>query len=229
MRKAIIGAALLLLGVSTVAVAAVPDGNGVIPACRNTRDGGLRVIDTAAGQKCSKGETPLNWNQTGPAGPPGASLVLIDAAGRTVGPYLGGASVGIPEVFYAGYLWHVSATDGQFRGAKTLHTMWWTSTDCTGQPYIRLAGPGGVDGNSWWTHADVDYALTQATLAWGSEAYVPTWPAVDLRQLNSWRSDATDVCNMNVGGVTDYSGPYVPLTKVATPAPVPAPLSLGMQ
>jgi len=229
-RKAIIGAtALVVLGVSAgAAVAAIPDTDGVIHACRNTRDGTLRAVDTAAGQKCGKNEQSLNWNQTGPAGPAGASLVLIDAAGNPVGPYLGGASEGIPEVFYAGYLWHVSATDGRFRGAKTMQNsnLWWTSTDCTGQPYVRLVGWGGVDGTWWWGRPDVDYALTQATLDWGSEVYVPTWPAANVRPY-SFRSGPTDICN-DVG-TSNYSGPYVPLTRVAVPAPVPAPLRLGMQ
>jgi hypothetical protein len=69
------------------AVAAVPDGTG-IHACVRTGAGGLpdtsaanlTVIDPAAGQSCTIPGTPgvppttqipLNWNVTGPQGPPG--------------------------------------------------------------------------------------------------------------------------------------------------------------
>jgi hypothetical protein len=51
------------------------------------KGGTLRVIDTDAGQTCAKGESGLNWNQTGPQGPAGQqgpagiSGYLIDSDG----------------------------------------------------------------------------------------------------------------------------------------------------
>jgi type VI protein secretion system component Hcp len=89
-----IGAALSAAAVgagAAVAVASVPDGNGVIHACvsvTTAADGttvprlgapNLMVIDPGAGQQCtpakgtSPGQTALSWNITGPAGPPGAT------------------------------------------------------------------------------------------------------------------------------------------------------------
>jgi hypothetical protein len=62
-------AALLVLG--GVALAAIPSSDGTIYACV-TKDGGLRLIDFEAGQRCDKTkETLLKWNQQGPQGPSG--------------------------------------------------------------------------------------------------------------------------------------------------------------
>jgi hypothetical protein len=64
-------AAALVLGGTAVAVASIPDAQGVIHGCRNTKTGALRAIDTDVGQTCGKDEAALNWNQTGPQGPAG--------------------------------------------------------------------------------------------------------------------------------------------------------------
>lgn len=50
----------------------MPDPVGVIHGCFKRTDGSLRVIDTATGQTCLNGYTPLSWSQTGPQGPSGA-------------------------------------------------------------------------------------------------------------------------------------------------------------
>lgn len=73
-----------VLGVAAaVAVAAIPDSNGVIHACYQTNTAGqpvaapnLRIIDPAS-QSCSSvagagpAEREIDWNQSGPAGPTG--------------------------------------------------------------------------------------------------------------------------------------------------------------
>jgi hypothetical protein len=54
--------------------AAIPSAGGVITACYNANSnpsGAMRVIDSEAGQKCSKNERTLSFNQTGPRGPAG--------------------------------------------------------------------------------------------------------------------------------------------------------------
>jgi hypothetical protein len=73
LRKTLILSAALLtvVGAAVAATAAIPDANGVIHGCRNTKTGALRVIDTDKGQTCSKDEAALTWNQTGPQGPAG--------------------------------------------------------------------------------------------------------------------------------------------------------------
>jgi hypothetical protein len=66
MRRTVILAAAAVVIVLTVAVAAVasiPDNRGVIHGCRDIKTGALRVIDTDAGQTCTKNEAPLNWSQ----------------------------------------------------------------------------------------------------------------------------------------------------------------------
>jgi hypothetical protein len=54
-----------------VAWASIPDSNGVIHGCYLKRDGAVRVIDSEAGQRCTRQETRIDWNETGPAGPAG--------------------------------------------------------------------------------------------------------------------------------------------------------------
>ncbi len=73
MRKILIGLVVgLLLGSATMAVASIPDAQGVISACRNKSSGAVRLIDTALKQTCTKTEAAISWNRTGPAGPVGA-------------------------------------------------------------------------------------------------------------------------------------------------------------
>ncbi len=57
-----------------VAWAAIPDGDGVISGCYGKVGGVLRVIDTSRNERCLNGlEVPINWNQKGLRGDPGAN------------------------------------------------------------------------------------------------------------------------------------------------------------
>jgi hypothetical protein len=72
-RWAFSGALVIVLAaVGGVALASIPDANGVIHACRKNSTGEIRVIDSAT-QTCPSGTVPLNWSQTGPQGPAGAT------------------------------------------------------------------------------------------------------------------------------------------------------------
>lgn len=75
-----VAVAALVVAVGGAAVAAIPDGSGVIHGCYKTSNGALSVIDPAKGERCKSGEVALNWNEqgepgdvgpTGPAGPKG--------------------------------------------------------------------------------------------------------------------------------------------------------------
>lgn len=67
-----VGAGVAVVLVAGLALATVPDSAHVIHGCYNPKQANkLRVIDTDKGQKCTAAEKPLNWNQTGPPGPPG--------------------------------------------------------------------------------------------------------------------------------------------------------------
>ena len=75
--KILVTFAIAAVGLAGVALAAIPDRNGVIHACRKVDGGALRVVAKASA--CRSGERALAWNQrgaqgpTGPAGPTGAT------------------------------------------------------------------------------------------------------------------------------------------------------------
>jgi hypothetical protein len=65
-------AAVVAIVVGGVAAASIPDsGTGVITGCYQRSTGRLRVIDAEAGDRCSRTESPITWNQSGPQGEPG--------------------------------------------------------------------------------------------------------------------------------------------------------------
>jgi hypothetical protein len=59
-----------------VAIASIPDANGVVHACRRIDGGRLRAVVSAS--RCRKGERPLKWNVRGPRGEPGPALASFD-------------------------------------------------------------------------------------------------------------------------------------------------------
>jgi len=64
-----------------VSLATIPDSNGTIHGCYKSQGNSmskLNVIDTDAGQTCSKGSTELDWSQTGPRGPSNAYEAHVD-------------------------------------------------------------------------------------------------------------------------------------------------------
>jgi len=75
--KILVTLAIAAVGLAGVALAAIPDRNGVIHACRKVDGGALRVVAKASA--CRSGERALAWNQrgapgpTGPTGPTGAT------------------------------------------------------------------------------------------------------------------------------------------------------------
>jgi hypothetical protein len=71
--KILVALAIASVALAGAAVAAIPDGDGVIHGCRKVDGGALRVVARASA--CRSNERPLAWNQTGargPAGPAGA-------------------------------------------------------------------------------------------------------------------------------------------------------------
>jgi len=61
----------VVLAVGGVAMASIPNSDGVIDGCYNSGTGALRVIDTSS-QQCSFKETAISWNQQGQQGLPGS-------------------------------------------------------------------------------------------------------------------------------------------------------------
>jgi hypothetical protein len=67
--KILVALAIAAMAVAGAALAAIPDGNGVIHACRKVDGGALRVVAKASA--CRSGERALAWNQRGARGPAG--------------------------------------------------------------------------------------------------------------------------------------------------------------
>ncbi|MFN8223843.1 MAG: hypothetical protein U0R50_11440 [Gaiellales bacterium] len=67
---AALGALAATVVASGVALATIPGPDGTIQGCRKS-GGVLRVIDPSKGEKCSKLEVPISWNQQGVKGDQG--------------------------------------------------------------------------------------------------------------------------------------------------------------
>ena len=71
-KKLVVGlVAIVAVAAGTTAFAAIPDGNGVIHGCYDTKTGALRVIDTPTNGfslSCAPREDGLTWSQQGPKG-----------------------------------------------------------------------------------------------------------------------------------------------------------------
>lgn len=60
----------LVLATGGFAMAAIPDGNGVINGCYKKKKGTLRLVSSS--KKCKKSERAISWNQKGQPGAAGA-------------------------------------------------------------------------------------------------------------------------------------------------------------
>jgi hypothetical protein len=83
-----------------VAVAAIPDGQGIIHGCCRKPNGTLGVIDKAKGQHCVTGERAIGWNERGrrgrrgPRGLQGPQGIQGEPGDSTLGlDYLAASSV----------------------------------------------------------------------------------------------------------------------------------------
>jgi hypothetical protein len=153
MRRMILAAFTgLVLGLTSVAVASIPDSNGVIHACRDTRNGALRAIDTEAGQQCGKNETPLTWNQTGPQGPGGISgYQIVTASFAWPG---GSGSIG-------------GTLEAQCPSGKKVLGGGWNSRELD-VPNLRVHWSYPDASNNWWS---IRYSVVDATAAFTLTTY----------------------------------------------------------
>jgi hypothetical protein len=86
-------AGLVMVGGTAFAVSSsIPDSAGVIHGCYDS-GGNMKVIDTSVTASCPKGYSPLDWNQSGPAGTAG-SPGLAGPPGQTgpAGPSTAGTA-----------------------------------------------------------------------------------------------------------------------------------------
>jgi hypothetical protein len=125
--RALIAVAVVLglLALGGIAWASIPGPDGVIHGCYKTSNpakGSVIVIDHTA--SCPSGFAPLNWNQTGPAGPQGPPGSVAAIGWETVQEETGtsGGVVGTSPDCGSGKFavsggWQFKADDGSSRGA----------------------------------------------------------------------------------------------------------------
>lgn len=121
-----------------------------IYGCVRKAGGYLRIVDRPS--RCRASETPISFNQEGPPGPkgdagapgirgaqglPGASLLLLDAAGNQLCVLADfdttyGTRCFVPEVGRFVFFSVSNAT-------PEYSTIFFTTADCTGQPYMYEA------------------------------------------------------------------------------------------
>jgi hypothetical protein len=120
-----------------IAYAAIPDGSGVFSACVQKSNGGIRLVDPAAGS-CQPNEKQVQWSSSGPAGPQGPQ--------GAVGP-AGPAGPQGPSGGLAGYeIVHTADTydvpDGFSEGVHTSESL------CpSGKVPVGGGGDGSISGH----------------------------------------------------------------------------------
>jgi hypothetical protein len=115
------------------------------------RSGSLRIV--AAGTPCTKGETPLAWNQTGPPGPEGPkgepgqrgpSLMVLDVNDTPIGLFytrFSGDTYDHVVLEPQGRPVAVLINTEGFPQVDSQIPMYYTSADCSGEPYTRMPFP----------------------------------------------------------------------------------------
>jgi hypothetical protein len=138
----VIGCALAV----SFAYASIPDGNGVINACRDTRYGYVRIIDTATTPSCASGEAAVSWSQNGSAGVTGLQRFSSDAA-FTVPP---GVTRVLAELVGGGGGGGVASgcTGGGGGGAGALHALLAVTPGTVLNMTIGLGGVAGAAGGT---------------------------------------------------------------------------------
>jgi hypothetical protein len=105
----------LLVATGSIALAAIPGGDGTITACAHKRSGALRLIDTAKTKRCKSSERRVAWNQRGPAGANGAAGATgargpAGASGTSGAAGANGSGGGTADVYTK------SESDGRYLG-----------------------------------------------------------------------------------------------------------------
>lgn len=122
-------------GASTaIVLAAIPDGDGIIHACRLNLTGAVRIIDSAS-QNCSGLETAINWSQGGGGG------TIHDADGQVIGNILDSRDgSGSPLVVYNSALNRIVSVNysddaAHYAIVNAGNSVYFASDDCTGTAY----------------------------------------------------------------------------------------------
>jgi hypothetical protein len=144
-----------------LAWATIPSNDGTINACYGNLTGFVRIIDSAS-DKCRPWETPISWNQTGPAGPPGKGLVTM--------AWSDWVSVPAGEIRFASAV----CPRGSVALGSAYHAEKWedkvvvSESDPIGHPdgrsgwYLKVVNLGGTDANF------IMRAICYYNVSWGA-------------------------------------------------------------
>lgn len=157
-----LGLVAVVLIFSVIAIPnAFAQGN-IIRSCVKTGNGDVRIIGPT--EACKRNESLLTWDSR--AGDRGRGLLVVDSLGQVVGALVFpgtnqfASTAGLPMVAFAVNGTHVSLRvtrnflcggDNQFSALGCSGIVFYTTPDCTGQPYLWPFGPSGVPGDLFGT------------------------------------------------------------------------------
>lgn len=203
-KSMVVGAVVGTVVAGGIAVAAIPDANGVYSACMN-QDRTIKMINYAAGQRCTSTQKLLTWNQkgqTGARGPAGADGVdatrtvyvrdkLEDLRYFDAGQTLQVASFDPPDGLY---LWNVSVT------VMPLEVGASGRVDCTfswmpqSSGYNVVRGQAEVNNRSATVYMST---LANASFVEGPETISCTASGTTI-QIDQWRVTAQPIDDVNL-------------------------------
>ena len=116
--------------------------NNTVFACVKKSDGAVRIVGPSG--HCKKSESPMQWSITGPQGPTGptgpqgpGALLLVDAAGHTIGTYDVGAEWAI--ILVGNVRVGIAADSSGFQPSRIY--FYHDSADCSGPRYLSDPDP----------------------------------------------------------------------------------------
>jgi hypothetical protein len=200
--------ATIVGGVTTaVVMAAIPDSDGVIHACRTTLTGGVRIIDSAS-QSCNGLlETGVNWSQGG------GGATLHDANGQILGntmdvPDGHGSAFTVYSSTLGRFIAIVYSDAGYYVVDSPGITPYYQSDDCTGAAYTYNDPHEGIKTNLIRTN-DSSYATVQNNT---------TPQSLNMSSIRQYDL-STDTFNCN--DITDAVDSFYSLTTASLPFTMP--------
>ena len=164
---------------------------GVIQACKNRGNGGLRVVaDNQA--DCHANETPISWNGVGPPGADGTSPTVTALAPGD--PHCGAGGAAITDAAgTTAYVCNGASFTGTFTSPNGSFTL---QVDDNG---IRLGGPG----NQTLTISGTEIRLKGQSLQLEAQLGARLQAGANLDLLSSGQA------SLHAGGTLDIQGSHV--------------------
>jgi hypothetical protein len=214
----ILGAVMLatVVGGTTTAIvmAAIPDGDGIIHACRLNLTGVIRIIDSAS-QSCTGLETATNWSQGGESG----GVTMRDANEQILGnlfttPIDSTSPFKVYnktlnrfiDIFY-------NPTAGAYRVGFTADHAFYQSNDCSGQAYAYNNPSIGAKTNLYRigtsAHAIVqDSAQPQSITVSSFKQYDPSEDTTSCQDVDSYSDSFLTLSTVSLPFNMPIAGPF---------------------